>query len=121
MSNIPNNRRLALLAGCAVVALALPLAPGAIEPAQAASCGLSEDDNNATIDTVGGANSGGNDVRLACGLFAMATGANSTAVGAGATRRASTRPPSAPAPKPPPPPPPHSEFQPALPALTQLP
>jgi hypothetical protein len=84
MPNISNNRRLALLAGCAVVALALPLMPGAIEPAQAASCGLSLNDSDATINTVGGANSGGSGVRVACGPNATATGSFATAVGADA-------------------------------------
>jgi hypothetical protein len=83
MPNIPNNRRLVLLAGCAVVALAVPLAPGAIEPAQAASCGLSLNDSDATINTVGGAASGSNS-RVACGPNATATGSFATAVGAGA-------------------------------------
>jgi hypothetical protein len=62
-------------------ALALWLAPGAVPVAQAASCGLSLNDNNATINTVGGANTGAVGERLACGVGAVATGASSTAVG----------------------------------------
>jgi hypothetical protein len=61
------------------ISIATILVPGT--PANAATCGLSLNDDNATINTVGGANSGGTDSRLACGVDATATGANSTAVG----------------------------------------
>jgi autotransporter adhesin len=80
------NRRCYLLAGAS--ALALWLAPGAVPVAQAVSCGLSLDDDNATIDTVGGADSKKVFANLACGSFTKATGAESTAVGISARAEA---------------------------------
>ncbi|MGH8336660.1 MAG: hypothetical protein ACRETL_07580, partial [Gammaproteobacteria bacterium] len=70
-----------LLSGTAIMAAALPLgAP----PARADECLLDRNNNGAVdpgIDNDGGADSGGVDGRLACGINAVASGASSMAVG----------------------------------------
>jgi autotransporter adhesin len=65
-------------------AVALWLAQGAMTEVQAASCGLALDDNDANINTVGGADSNGINSRLACGKDATASGGFGTAVGSSA-------------------------------------
>src|SRR5690606_9463035 len=83
-----NATKTALLSGAALAALGLALAPA--RDARADDCLLdtSNDGFASGGDTDGGANSDGDDTRLACGSNASASSPGATAVGADATASA---------------------------------
>ena len=83
------NRRVAFIVGLALASTV----GGLLQPGEARADDCLLDSNNdgvatATTDTDGGANSAGDDQRLACGVGASATGTYSMAIGQFATASA---------------------------------
>jgi hypothetical protein len=78
--------KVALFSGAALCAVGFALVPTG--QARADDCLLDSNDNGVAdsgTDTDGGATSGGDDTRLACGAFTIATGIGATAVGGSAS------------------------------------